>query len=463
MAMAKTSRLLICGALFVLVQVAVLFVVIGSLSNSSSCPTNVHDLFHLRRSAATATATATKAKGTVHSLPQPHYHYDLVTLIHHNDMTTFMDYGLESWIEYFASSERSLVYAICTPQAHAIISDLRKAANKDEASQRAKSPVEQLLEERVILVHERHFPFALHEMTSQSRYADKPTWIFQQLLKLYAYQVLSDGAKVQPPLAAGALYLVVDSDTVAVRPMQFVTTTPTTNNNNNNGQGGQPIYNIAAEQSGAFPNDCDAANTDDGLFLELFPDGSLLSAFPPFNQRKFTSITHMMLFNGTIVNEFLRGVEDANNNKKKNQETSAPQHAWQIMQGVGNVLTEWGLYMAWIMKHHRDEIAIRQIPYVNWGNVNKPNLLWLKNERDVVYATKHDDWGPLNICCVNSPDWSRMNLSSVTAETSKNKHLACKCCPADNNCENVIITCEILGMKGCHQHQDGTIRFSPIL
>ena len=334
--------------------------------------------------------------------------YDFVTLIHHDDMNIFVDYGFRSWIKYFSyTPEDSHVYAICTPKAYKLLQHKMK---NDGAN------------ENLILVLESEFPFTIDSLKAKKN-RNKPTWLYQQILKLYSYQILSDNAIVDPPIKP--LFLVIDSDTIAVRPFQFIDSD------------GKPIYNIASEQSGAFKNDCDVTNA---LNRELFPDGTLPPAFPDFDKQHFTSITHMMMFNGTIVNEFLYALEKLNNHKP----------AWKVLDGIHrSVLSEWELYMAWVMKHHRDQIAVRQIPYVNWGNITHGNLAWLQKERDVFYATRHDDWNERNICCVNS-EWAKM--------TQPEARFVCKCCPF-HDCEHALINCATIGIKGCQESSDGLMRF----
>ena len=218
-------------------------------------------------------------------------------------MATFIDYGLESWQRYFVESndDETRIFAICTPGA----------CEKLVTMMNEKNNVSRKPWSSLVPVPESLFPFTL-ETVGKHMWANKFTWIFQQLLKLYSYQVLS---KLEPH-PVKRRYLVIDSDTVAVRRTQFL-------------HDDKPVYNIASESSGAYFNDC---NLGPALLREVFPDGSVPEAVPDFNGQKFTSISHQMMIDGEILEEMIDAIVKANN--------AMP--AWQKLRKLkSSVLSEW--------------------------------------------------------------------------------------------------------------------------
>lgn len=347
--------------------------------------------------------------------------YDIVTLVHHDDMDTWLRYGIKSWIRHIVLySPDAHIYAIASPKAfEAITQAKQRAQQQSDADATFHNNFE-----RVIPVRESRFPFTANETT---RYEDKPTWVYQQLLKIYAYQVLLSSAADDPNIPRiKQLFLIMDSDTVVVRPFPFLT--------NAGGDGrARPIYSVASVASGAFSND---AAVGKGLVAEVF-DKTIPKAFPDHNGHQFTAITHQMMIDGPIIMDMVSTIERLHDGKLV---------AWRFLCKLRYVLSEWELYMAWIMKHHRQDIAVKQIPYVNWGTCTDEKLDFLRNQRDVFYLTKHDNWGKNHICCVNS--------NTTTTE--------CKCCPAWD-CEQSRITCKVLGIEGCRQWGDeGIMQFAAV-
>jgi Family of unknown function (DUF6492) len=344
--------------------------------------------------------------------------YDIVTMIHHNDMGVFIDHGLRSWLQYFAYDESTLIYAVATPQAIEKLSILRL---RDPATH----PISKDLE-RVVLVPESIYPFTLQDVGNHT-WADKATWIYQQLLKLYAAQVLET---VHPQVKP--LFLVMDSDTVAIRPYKFLH------------HDGRPIYNIASMSSGAFDIDCQIGRK---LVQEVFGNvNGVPKAFVDAGKEKFTAIAHYMVIHGAVVQEMLDTISHVHG--------AGATPTWQILGKLNSsVLSEWELYMAWMMKHHRQDIILQQLPYVNWGTLTTENLALLRKHRDVVYLTRHDDYRPNTMCCVNS-DW-------VGHIVDNSGLRSCECCTY-GPCKPLRITCEVLQIEGCRQDINGTLSFQVV-
>jgi len=338
--------------------------------------------------------------------------YDFVTVIHEDDMHIFIDYGYTSWLQYFSYSSHSRVFAICTNVAYEKITKLQQ---QDEHNKF----------DNLVLVREDIFPFTLDDLKG-GQWANKPTWKYQQLLKIYSYQVLSI---YDPPIRKH--FLIIDSDTIAIRAFRFI------QHSRGDNSIGKPIYNIAAEESGAFMND---ALVKEPLIKEVFPNLEIVPSFSNSESMHYTSITHMMMFDGLIMNEFLNYLSEIHNEKP----------VWLFLNSLRSVLSEWELYMAWIMHHHREEIIFKQIPYVNWGNITQSNLEWAKESTDVYYVSAHDEWNENNICCVNS-EWSKLQGSQI--------RFSCKCCPI-HDCDHIKIDCHVLGIARCnYDDEDGFITF----
>jgi len=96
---------------------------------------------------------------------------------------------------------------------------------------------------------------------------------------------------------------------------------------------------------------------------------------------------------------------------------------------------------------------------MNWGKVDKDILSWLKQERDVYYLSKHDDYQSESICCVNS-DWHTRVVPATNGESTLNNQ-QCECCSVSCPNPRFIINCEALGQKGCHEDADGYMWFDP--
>ena len=399
--------------------------------------------------------------------------YDIVTLVHENDIEVFTTYGIESWQRYFVYDNNTRIYAICTPVAKAkldiMISKAKRRVNiksnitdddddvddDDDEGDDDEDDIEIINRNinwnNLILIPETIFPFNLQSV-GKHLWGDKFTWIYQQLLKLYSYEILSTNQYVYLHHRIKHRYLIIDSDTVAIRPTTFLI------------HGNISVYNIASEQSGAFDNDCVVGER---LVKEVFNNNnnndhnttkgakkndanaiSIHKSFPNYNGQRFTPIAHHMMIDGNILGNMLRTIETMHNNKP----------AWQVLRKLTvSILSEYELYMSYVMHHHRDEVALRPTPYVNWGTVNSDVLIWLRDNKDVHYLSRHDDYNSKNICCVNSL-WSH-DVAVVELEKGATR---CPCCSGKKICQRSTINCSVLGINGCYDDEDGYMRFNAI-
>ena len=169
------------------------------------------------------------------------------------------------------------------------------------------------------------------------------------------------------------------------------------------------------------------------LINEVLGD-NFTKAYPQTESEQFTAICHHMHFDGEYLDELLNYLEQRHSQKP-----------WVTLGSLQrSYLSEYELYLAWVMNRHRHSVAIRQIPYVNWGQSNS-EALGIAAKYGAAYLTKHDDWGARNICCVNS-NWPN---ASVQELKSRGHTPPCKCCPARKYCEHTVIDCKVLGLGGC--------------
>ena len=336
--------------------------------------------------------------------------YDIVTLVHHSDMAPFIAYGLRSWIINLKDlSKRANIFIICNPQAYDAV---QFHLQQEEASGHET-------DHNIIPIHEEVYPFSLKNVTNEFTWEKKPTWIYQQLLKLYSHQVLVKQHKIDPvnvPLIK-EWFTIIDSDTIFVHPFSMF--------NVHNGKS-YPLYNVASEDTGAFHND---AVLGQYLIDEVFTDMKLKKAFPTHNNTLFTAIAHMMTFHGPSLKAMLEKIDEIHQ-----------MPAWKRLCKLRkSVLSEWELYLAWVMNLQRETVHVRPIPYINWGMLEHTNLIALNNETlsDVIYLSKHDDYQVGNKCCVNS-NWKR-----------KSGLNNCACCEK-SSCTRQDIDCNVLGGNvGC--------------
>ena len=120
------------------------------------------------------------------------------------------------------------------------------------------------------------------------------------------------------------------------------------------------------------------------------------------------------------------------------------QHPWTTLGMLKRShLSEYEVYLAWVMKSHRESVAVRQIPYVNWGRADEASLGVAKSY-GAAYLTNHDEWNPKQICCVNSqwPSGSKDVLRDMGVRGG------CRYCSAYKG-DVKRINCDVLGIDGC--------------
>ena len=321
--------------------------------------------------------------------------YDIVTVVHHDDLDTFVTWGLQSLEDKLLDFD-GLIYAVGTVQAEQKLQSLKAEREGNTTAWKRLRPIS-----------ERIYPFALEDI--QNTVSVKKSWVYQQVLKLYVYRTLT---KQDIPLRRH--FLVIDADTVLLRPIRMQDTN------------GRWFMNIASHNSGAFSTDCDAGNF---IVLELFGPG-IPKAFPAYGDEKFTAIAHHMLFDGKYLDDMLNYLEE-----------KYGRPATDVLPSRKSYLSEYELYAAWMMTHHKESIALRPLPYVNWGRADEVTLDMAK-QYGSTYLSNHDEWGPANLCCVNAA-WPNSSIAQLEAIHTPE----CACCSPP--CQHTRIDCQVLGIDGC--------------
>lgn len=332
--------------------------------------------------------------------------YDIVIFVHHDDMDVLIDWGLQSFQDNLVDFDSDgIIYAIGTTPA---VEKLQAVQKSNAGSPSVWS--------RLYPINENMYPFSSSDI--KNVVSNKPTWNFQQLLKMYAHRALTArGYEVRRH------FLVIDADTVLVNPLMMQEQSEKVVD------GGRWFYCIASYSSGAFKNDCDIGPP---LVNEALGP-QFQRSFPHYGEQKFSAICHHMLFDGVFLGDMLDHIE-----RKFNQKP------WISLGTLKRSnLSEYELYLAWLMKNHRESVAARPVPYVNWGRTDKDSLHIAKTF-GVKYVTNHDDYSRSNICCVNS-QWP--------TESAIFKALASPRCPtcSTNKVEAIThIDCNVLGIDGCN-------------
>lgn len=333
--------------------------------------------------------------------------YDVVTVVHHDDMDTLFNYGLQSFQDKLVDLEiDARIYVVGTEKAMDKLNERISSDGNDRSS----------VWNRVYPVSEKVFPFSLADLNNKN--SGKPTWIFQQLLKMYASRVLKDIG-----LPFRRKYLVIDADTVLTNPIYM--------REPEGSSSSRSFVCIASESSGAFKNDANAAGWRGWGIVDEMLGNNFTKAFPGHNKEIFTGICHHMLFDSVFLEELFDFIE-------KQFKVSA----WKALSSLKNsFLSEYELYLAFVMNKHRQTLAARQVAYVNWGRSDEETHE-VAASFGLAFLTNHDEWTSKTICCVNSMIPSRV-LSKLTTPTPE-----CKCCPSWD-CAHTHINCQILGIHGC--------------
>lgn len=196
-------------------------------------------------------------------------------------------------------------------------------------------------EDDIEIIDEKTFPFSIGDVrTIFHPYSRILPWYFQQMLKLYAGEVIP-----------GILdkYLVIDSDTFFLRPTAFLD------------PDGKFIFTVSFKESNATYYD---------HMHRLHP--SLV------HPRRETAIVHHMMFDRALLRELFSLVEDKGPFWKVFFETVS------VDQRDHSGASEYELYYCFMLRYHPESIRTRFLNYENGGNVNSLESLRHENVLDFV-------------------------------------------------------------------------------
>jgi len=171
-----------------------------------------------------------------------------------------------------------------------------------------------------ITIPEKIFPFSLQTVADFHGKQGRNGWYLQQLLKLYAGFVIPDIVDK---------YLVIDSDTFFIKPTIFY-------------QSGKALYNYSNEyHKPYFTHMSKLSNTFTKVYNSL------------------SGICNHMIFETKYVKEIIDIVELTHHDKFYNVFIK---NATEIH---GSGASEYEIYFNYMLKHHNDEITIRNLKYLN--------------------------------------------------------------------------------------------------
>jgi hypothetical protein len=187
-------------------------------------------------------------------------------------------------------------------------------------------------------IDEKIFPFTLQSVRNFHGKLDRNGWYLQQLLKLYAGNVIP-----------GILerYLVIDADTFFLKPTTFIT---------NN----KCLYNYGSEYHTPYFEHM--ARLDKGLIKV---------------DKEKSGICHHMMFETKYVNELIEQIEKAHSNEFYNIFLREVPASSRHFSGA----SEYEIYFNYMLINHSDKISIREL---QWKNVSS-----LNTSEDLDYISYH--------------------------------------------------------------------------
>jgi hypothetical protein len=177
-----------------------------------------------------------------------------------------------------------------------------------------------------IFVDERRFPFSLDTVRAALGVSDRAGWYLQQLIKLYMAQAVPDIAP---------RYLVVDADTLFLRPCSFV-------------EDGRAVLNFGSEFHPPYF----------AHMARMHPGLQKLTAF--------SGITHCMLFDRAWVAELFDLVEQQHPGRSFWQSFLAEVDPEQREKSGAS---EYETYFNFCLSAHASEVVVKKLHWANLTNV----------------------------------------------------------------------------------------------
>ncbi len=188
--------------------------------------------------------------------------------------------------------------------------------------------------EGCITIPETMFPFNIWSVYNFHGKTHKSNWYLQQLLKLYAGFVIPDLLE---------RYLVIDSDTIFLKPTRFV-------------QDGFCLYNFHHY-----------GNCYEPYFSHM---KRLHPCFHNLYFNNICGITHHMIFEKKYVKEIIEMVEKNHNNHHFYDIFLYRVHQNYIL---GSGASEYEIYFQYMLNFHRDKILIRPLKLIETGIFDENN------------------------------------------------------------------------------------------
>ena len=182
-----------------------------------------------------------------------------------------------------------------------------------------------------IIIDEKMFPFKIHDIANIFGKNSKNGWYLQQLLKIYAGNIIPGILKK---------YLVIDCDTHFLKPTNFITDS-------------KGIFTVGTEYHTPY-------------FLHMNRLHHSLKKSHPFS-----GISHHMFFHTDRVNDLIKLVEDNFSNEKS---------FWKIFlenvdidKNETSCASEYEMYFTYMYLYHQNDIVIRQLKWENRDSLQDNN------------------------------------------------------------------------------------------
>jgi len=174
-----------------------------------------------------------------------------------------------------------------------------------------------------INIPESIFPFSINTVAEYHGSNSRNGWYLQQLLKLYAGMIIPDILDT---------YLVIDSDTFFLKPTTFFDE--------------KCLYNYGFEYNRPYFEHMERLH-------------------PSFKKvHNQSGICHHMMFQTKYVKEMMNMVEELHN------EYFFVTFLKQVSHKIGSGASEYEMYFNFIIAKHTNDITIRQLDFINTGNLN---------------------------------------------------------------------------------------------
>ncbi len=198
--------------------------------------------------------------------------------------------------------------------------------------------------EGCITIPESMFPFNIWSVYNFHGKTNRGSWYLQQLFKLYAGFVIPDIME---------RYLVIDSDTIFLKPTTFI-------------QDGLCLLNYSDEFWGEY-----------FLFMER-----LHPSFRKMHEK--SGVCHHMIFEKKYVKELIEMVE-----KNHNNHYFYDIFLYRVDKNyiLGSGASEYELYFNYLLNYHSDKFILRKLLFINTGDFDDKTNLY--NDLNLDYVSVH--------------------------------------------------------------------------